>query len=120
MSSSYKYIAHHTIPNQKSVSFAKLVCYGKIGQKNQRQQALELKRIEDENHRTITFSKRKFGICKNASELTILTSAKTMRKRRGKIMKEIIKGKTSQGWWDSPIDDLNVEQLRQLDADFES
>ncbi|KAK3221282.1 hypothetical protein Dsin_008307 [Dipteronia sinensis] len=40
-------------------------------------------------------------------------------KERGKMLKEMTKGKTSQGWWEYPTDDLNAEQLTQMDAAFE-
>ncbi|KAK0571515.1 hypothetical protein LWI29_017388 [Acer saccharum] len=154
------------------------------GKKTRGKQVIELKRIEDDKNRAITFSKRKSRIFKKASELATLTSAKVgvvmfsslgqpysfgdpsiedvfnlfmlegnqpsddttnhdveayckMRilklvqnhdtlihqlddvKERGKMLKEITKGKTSQGWWEYPTNDLNAEQLRQMDVAFE-
>ncbi|KAI9191489.1 hypothetical protein LWI28_009038 [Acer negundo] len=153
------------------------------GKKTRGKKVIELKRIEDDKNRVITFSKRKSGIYKKASDLATLTGAKVGvvmfspsgkpysfgdpsiedvtnlfqgvsqpldgsthhaieayrkmkiskllqdhndvlhqlddEKEHGKKLEEMTKGKTSQGWWESSTDDLNVQQLRQLLAAFE-
>ncbi|KAH7569711.1 hypothetical protein JRO89_XS06G0252400 [Xanthoceras sorbifolium] len=40
-------------------------------------------------------------------------------KERGKMLKEMTKGKNTQGWWEASIEDLTVEELHQMDAAFE-
>ncbi|KDP37935.1 hypothetical protein JCGZ_04578 [Jatropha curcas] len=141
-----------------------------------------MKRIENEDDRLITFSKRRSGIYKKASELVTLCGAEVallvfspagkpfsfghpslesvvrrflgksssndnthplveahrrMRinelnlqhnevlsqleadKQRGNMLKMMVKGKTRQGWWDTPIDELNLQELQQMHAKLE-
>ncbi|KAI9192154.1 hypothetical protein LWI28_018947 [Acer negundo] len=72
---------------------------------------------DDSTHHDVE-ANRKMRISKLIQDHNDLLRQLDDEKERRKIMKEIIKGKTSQGWWDSPIDDLNVELLHQLDEDF--
>ncbi|KAK1587445.1 hypothetical protein Q3G72_012946 [Acer saccharum] len=151
--------------------------------KTKGKQAIEIKKIENENDRMVTFSKRKSGIFKKASEIAILTGAEvgvvifsesgkphsfgnpsieavsnrfqgvnpptyditnhfieaqrqdiivglnrkqnsllhqiTAEKDREKRIKEVTKEKKTQGWWEAPIDDKNMKQLRQMEATLE-
>ncbi|KAL5773704.1 hypothetical protein ACOSQ2_013628 [Xanthoceras sorbifolium] len=153
------------------------------GKQTRGKQAIDIKKIENEKERMITFSKRKSGIYKKASELATLTGAQVgvlvfsqsgkpysfghpsieaisnrflgvnqpvndnthslveahkqvriaelnqyqndlvrqlaAEKEREKMLKEMTKGKNTQGWWDAPIDDLTVEELHQMDEAFE-
>ncbi|KAK3204179.1 hypothetical protein Dsin_018225 [Dipteronia sinensis] len=146
-------------------------------------QAIEIKKIESENDRMVTFSKRKSGIFKKASEIATLTGAEVgvvifsesgkphsfgnpsieavsnrfqgvnpppyditshfakaqrqkriaglnqkqnsllhqiaAEKDREKRIKVVAKEKKTQGWWEAPIDDKNVKQLRQMEATLE-
>ena len=45
------------------------------GKKTKRRQKIEMKKIENEDDRLITFSKRRSGIYKKASEFVTLTSS---------------------------------------------
>ncbi|KAJ4703824.1 putative Mads box protein [Melia azedarach] len=152
--------------------------------KTKGRQKIEMKRIENEDDRLITFSKRRSGIYKKASELVTLTGAEVgvvvfspsgkpfsfghpsieavanrfigvhpppndnthplveahrqvridelnqlhnellrqldAEKERGKILKQMTKGKeTQQGWWEAPIEELNLQQLLQMNTSFD-
>ncbi|KAL5773675.1 hypothetical protein ACOSQ2_013599 [Xanthoceras sorbifolium] len=41
------------------------------------------------------------------------------KKKRGKILTKITKGKKTHRWWDAFIDELNMEDLHQMDVAFE-
>ncbi|KAJ0017069.1 hypothetical protein Pint_10020 [Pistacia integerrima] len=153
------------------------------GKKTKGRQKIEMKRIEKDEDRLITFSKRRSGIYKKASELVTLTGAEVgivvfspsgkpfsfghpsieavanrfmglqppegdvthplveahrkariddlsqlhndllseleAEKQRGKELKQLSNGKETQGWWETPIDELNVEELHQMHASLE-
>ncbi|XP_044512426.1 agamous-like MADS-box protein AGL62 [Mangifera indica] len=148
--------------------------------KTKGKQKIEMKRIEKEEDRLITFSKRKSGIYKKASELVTLTGAEVgvvvfspagkafsfghpsieamtnrfmggqppkvdpihlrlearhneridklnqdcnnflnqleAEKEQGKLLKEMRNGMETQGWWDTPVDQLNMNELHQIHA----
>ncbi|XP_044512434.1 agamous-like MADS-box protein AGL62 [Mangifera indica] len=148
--------------------------------KTKGKQKVEMKIIEKEKARLITFSKRKSGIYKKASELVTLTGVEVgvvvfsptgkafsfghpsievvtnrfmggqppkgdpthlqlearhneridklnqdynnflnqleAEEERGKLLKEMRNGMETQGWWDTPIDQLNMKELHQIHA----
>ncbi|KAL5773674.1 hypothetical protein ACOSQ2_013598 [Xanthoceras sorbifolium] len=160
----------------------RLLAMAESSKKTRGKQKISIKRIENEEDKMITFSKRRSGIYKKASELVTLTGAEVgvmmfspsgklysfghpsievvsnrcmglsqltndntdilieahrqvriaqlnqyhngllrqldTEKERGKILKEIAKGKKTQGWREASIDELNVEELHQMDAAF--
>ncbi|KAL5787509.1 hypothetical protein ACOSP7_004458 [Xanthoceras sorbifolium] len=151
--------------------------------KTRGKQIIEIKRIENEHDRLVTFSKRRSGIYKKASELVTLAGCEVgvlvfspsgkpysfghpsieavsnrflgvnaptnynthrlvearqqlriselnqlhsnhlhqldVENERGKMLKEMTRGKETQGWWEAPIDKLNIEGLHKLDSLFE-
>ncbi|KAK0579759.1 hypothetical protein LWI29_031005 [Acer saccharum] len=178
------YVAFGTqaeISPEQLKEISKILRDGRIKQKGK--QAIEIKKIENENDRMVTFSKRKSGIFKKASEIAILTGAEvgvvifsesgkphsfgspsikavsnrfqgvnpppyditnhfaeaqrqdriaglnrkqnsllhqiTAEKDLEKRIKEVTKEKKTQGWWEAPIDDKNMKQLRQMEATLE-
>ncbi|KDO78128.1 hypothetical protein CISIN_1g038327mg, partial [Citrus sinensis] len=91
-----------------------------------------MKRIENEDDRLITFSKRKSRTYNKASELVTLTGAEIghpsieavanrflgqtrrqmttlllveaqRQKERGNFLKQMTKGKETQRWWETPV-----------------
>jgi hypothetical protein len=150
--------------------------------KTKGRQKVELKRIDNQDDRLITFSKRRSGIYKNASELVVLTGAEItvivfspsgkplsfghpsvesvinrfledpssmdstyhlVEARRRMRIEELarkydemqrqldekketshrLKGKRkendSKGWWDAPIEELDLKDLIELEKKFE-
>ncbi|KAJ4827714.1 hypothetical protein Tsubulata_018035 [Turnera subulata] len=147
-------------------------------------QKIEMKRIENAEDRLITFSKRRSGIYKKASEVSTLCGAEVgvlvfspagkpftfghpsvetlasrylaqdpppsgrpnplveahrkeriselnqqlnqtiarleAEKQRGKVLKQLRSKQEGKGWWDANLDDLNVQELRQLLSRFEN
>ncbi|CAK7328508.1 unnamed protein product [Dovyalis caffra] len=141
-----------------------------------------MKRVENQDDRLITFSKRKSGIYKKASELATLTGAEIafvvfspagkpfsfahpslesvtnrflgddpqnndithplveahkriiineltvmrnkmanqldIEKTKGQKLKNKVEENKSMGWWDTPIEDLNYQELIQLENKF--
>ncbi|KAJ9153205.1 hypothetical protein P3X46_026670 [Hevea brasiliensis] len=152
------------------------------GKKTKGRQKIEMKKIENEDDRLITFSKRRSGIYKKASELITLTGAelafvvfspagkpfsfahpsvdavadkflgkepeanaestthplveahRQIRieelnqqhnelirqldavKEKGKQLKQRLRGIERKGWWDTPIEELNVQEMIQMEA----
>ncbi|EEF42687.1 agamous-like MADS-box protein AGL62 isoform X1 [Ricinus communis] len=154
------------------------------GKKTKGRQKIEMKKIENEDDRLITFSKRRSGIYKKASELVTLTGAELaflvyspagkpfsfahpsmdaitnrffgqgsadrnnnptthplieahrlmrieelnqqhnellrqleIEKEKGKQLKQKHKKNNERkGWWDTPIEELNVPELLQMEA----
>ncbi|KAJ8762017.1 hypothetical protein K2173_006619 [Erythroxylum novogranatense] len=150
--------------------------------KTKGRQKIEMKEIAKEDDKLITFSKRRSGIYKKASELVTLTGAEVafvvfsptgkpfsfghpsiesisnrllgrnpnptdnthpvleahrrmrieefnqlhnevlrqleLEKAKGKELKVRLTGKETSGWWDAPIEELDVQQLLQMDASF--
>ncbi|OAY50143.1 agamous-like MADS-box protein AGL62 [Manihot esculenta] len=151
------------------------------GKKTKGKQKIEMKKIENEDGKLITFSKRRSGIYKKASELITLTGTELafvvfspagkpfsfahpsvdevtnkflgkqpqantqgsthplieahrqarieelnrqnneflhqldLIKEKGKQLKLRMTGKEKKGWWDSPIEEMNIQQI--LDAE---
>ncbi|KDP37936.1 hypothetical protein JCGZ_04579 [Jatropha curcas] len=153
------------------------------GKKTKGRQKIEMKKIENEDDRLITFSKRRSGIYKKACELVTLTGAEiafvvfspagkpfsfahpsiesvTNRflgkeilispdsthplveahrqirieelnhhhndvlqqldvvKDKGKNLKHKATGIEKMGWWDTPIEELNVKEMIQMESAF--
>ncbi|KAJ6964443.1 agamous-like MADS-box protein AGL29 [Populus alba x Populus x berolinensis] len=139
--------------------------------KTKGRQKVEMKRIENQDDRLITFSKRRSGIYKKASELATLTGAEIAiavfspagkpfsfghpsvesvinrfledslnmdstyhlveahrrmrieeqldeKKEKGLKLKSTIKEMDSKGWWDTAIEELNIQQLIELEKKF--
>ncbi|KAL3597153.1 hypothetical protein D5086_008790 [Populus alba] len=38
---------------------------------------------------------------------------------RGKLLKEGTSGKSGQGWWEAPIDELSLQELKQMSVMLE-
>ncbi|KAF9684175.1 hypothetical protein SADUNF_Sadunf04G0090400 [Salix dunnii] len=153
------------------------------GKQTRGRQKIAIKRIENENDRLITFSKRRSGIYKKASELVTLCGAEVAvlvfspagkpfsfghpsleslanrllgqslapndsthplveahrkvrinelnqkhsellgqmeaERDRGKALKEGTSEKSSHGWWETPIDELSLQELKQMNAMLE-
>ncbi|OAY51354.1 hypothetical protein MANES_05G208100v8 [Manihot esculenta] len=150
--------------------------------KTKGRQRIEMKKIENQDVMFITFSKRRSGIYKKASELITLTGVKLAftvfspagkpfsfahpsvdaianrflskqpqantqssthplveahcqvkieelnrqnhellcqldsLKKKGKQLKQRMTGKEIKGWWDTPIEEMNVEQMLEVEA----
>ncbi|KAJ6936609.1 agamous-like MADS-box protein AGL62 [Populus alba x Populus x berolinensis] len=153
------------------------------GKQTRGRQKIAIKRIENEDDRLITFSKRRSGIYKKASELVTLCGAEVAvlvlspagkafsfghpsiesvanrflgqniapndnthplveahrkvrindlnqqhnellsemeaERDRGKLLKEGTSGKSGQGWWEAPIDELSLQELKQMSVMLE-
>jgi hypothetical protein len=154
------------------------------GKQTRGRQKIAIKRIENEDDRLITFSKRRSGIYKKASELVTLCGAEVAvlvfspagkafsfghpsiesvanrflgqniapndnthplveahrkvrinelnqqhnellsemeaERDRGKVLKEGTSDqKSSQGWWEAPIDELSLQELKQMNVMLE-
>jgi hypothetical protein len=153
------------------------------GKQTRGRQKIATKRIENEDDRLITFSKRRSGIYKKASELVTLCGAEVAvlvfspagkafsfghpsiesvanrflgqniapndnthplveahrkvrinelnqqhnellsemeaERDRGKVLKEGTSEKSSQGWWEAPIDELSLQELKQMNVMLE-
>ncbi|XP_030550072.1 agamous-like MADS-box protein AGL62 [Rhodamnia argentea] len=148
------------------------------GKSTRGRRPIQMRLIEGEGHKLITFSKRRSGIYKKASELvtlcgsevgvtifsptgkpysfahpsidlignrflnqnhpqndgvdTVVESYRRLRinelnqqqdelvdqvksdKAREKMLKRVTEGRDGQGWWEAPIEELNLEELKQL------
>ncbi|KAJ6707710.1 AGAMOUS-LIKE 58-RELATED [Salix viminalis] len=125
------------------------------GKHTKGRQKIAIKRIENGDDRLITFSKRRSGIYKKASELVTLCGAEVAvlvfspagkpfsfghpsleslaNRLLGQNMapsdnthplveahrKEGTGEKSSQGWWEAPIDELSLQELKQMKAMLE-
>ncbi|ESR34593.1 hypothetical protein CICLE_v10006427mg [Citrus x clementina] len=104
-----------------------------VSPKTRGRQKIEIKKIENEDDRMITFSKRRSGIHKKASELVTLTGAEIGIVRiselnqqhnellcwldeenaREKILNQNRKGKETQPhWWETPVDENEGKGFR--------
>uniref|UniRef100_A0A6N2L1Q3 MADS-box domain-containing protein n=1 Tax=Salix viminalis TaxID=40686 RepID=A0A6N2L1Q3_SALVM len=147
------------------------------GKKTRGRQKVEMKRIEKEDDRLVTFSKRRAGIYKKLSELVALTGAETAclvfspggkpfsyghpsfenvldrflenppstdggadelggaiqesedrrasteledGKEKGNKLKDKMEGNEGEDWWNSPAEELNLQELIELEKKFES
>ncbi|EEF39722.1 mads box protein, putative [Ricinus communis] len=138
-------------------------------------QRIEMVKISKESNRLVTFSKRRYGVFKKASELSTLCGAEISiivfspgkrafsfgnpsvetvvdcflsnkpprisgslqlieahrssrlrelnmlltKKKRGEELDRIRKASQAQHWWESPIEELHLTQLKQLKASLE-
>ncbi|KAF2314668.1 hypothetical protein GH714_028385 [Hevea brasiliensis] len=119
------------------------------GKKTKGRQKIEMKKIENEDDRLITFSKRRSGIYRklvnssllqepeaNAESTThpLVEAHRQIRieelnqqhnelirqldavKEKGKQLKQRLRGIERKGWWDTPIEELNVQEMIQMEA----
>ncbi|XVF27357.1 hypothetical protein REPUB_Repub14bG0100600 [Reevesia pubescens] len=153
------------------------------GKKTKGRQKIEMKKIENEDDRLITFSKRRSGIYKKANELATLCGAEVgfivfspagkpfsfghpsiesvansflnqnpppndnthplveahrkvrinqlshhlnellsqldAEKEKSKVLDQLKSGKETHGWWEGPVDQLNLKELKELNSSFE-
>ncbi|KAF7849635.1 hypothetical protein BT93_L0442 [Corymbia citriodora subsp. variegata] len=153
------------------------------GKQRRGQRRNEMKQIENEDRRLVTFSKRRSSIYKKASELVTFCRAEvgvvvlspsgkpfsfaqpsidTIANRflnqnpppndssyalvesyrqvrinelnqkydelinqikaeeaRGKVLKQLTEGKSNEAWWEAPIEELNLEELKQMNLRME-
>ncbi|KAJ0010209.1 hypothetical protein Pint_33607 [Pistacia integerrima] len=103
--------------------------------KSKGRQKVEMVKMPNESNLQVTFSKRRSGLFKKASELCTLCGAEVAlvvfspgkkvlgeleaEKKRGEELIQMRKASQAQCWWENPIEELSLPQLEQLKAALE-
>ncbi|KAL7191621.1 hypothetical protein ACSBR2_023659 [Camellia fascicularis] len=78
-------------------------------------------KMENESNLEVTFSKRRSGLLKKASELSILCGAEALldvEKQHGTALDQLMMaaGQGEHRWWEGPVEEMNLPQLHQYEA----
>nr|GEV25635.1 agamous-like MADS-box protein AGL62 [Tanacetum cinerariifolium] len=76
---------------------------------SQGRKKIEIKKIEENSSRQVTFSKRRNGLFKKAAELCVSRELELEKKRKDMISKKT----GTEFWYDEPIDGMDVAELEQ-------
>ncbi|ESR34579.1 hypothetical protein CICLE_v10007090mg [Citrus x clementina] len=100
------------------------------GKKTKRRQKIEMKKIENEDDRLITFSKRGSGIYKKAIKAYSHARINELNQQHNDLLRQLDEEKEQQNmlkqmrrvketqprWWETPVDELNLQELLQMDS----
>ncbi|KAL7236225.1 hypothetical protein ACSBR1_019478 [Camellia fascicularis] len=115
-----------------------------MARKSKGRQKIEITRMSKESNRLVTFSKRRSGLFKKASELCTLCGSLQLveahrnanvrelnlhltealdtleaEKKKGEELNKMRKDSRDKCWWEAPVSELGLQQLEQLKVAME-